>query len=53
MCVRRRQAVVGRRVLQQTVGKKATSFIIEGDVKASSLQGCLCREAELGLESST
>lgn len=31
-------------VVQQTVGKKASSYIIERDVKASSLQGCLCRE---------
>ena len=41
--------VVGRRC-KQTVGKKATSYIIEGDVKASSLQGCQCQEAEPGWE---
>lgn len=41
--------VVGQRC-KQTVGKKATSYIIEGDVKASSLQGCQCQEAEPGWE---
>lgn len=40
---------VGRRC-KQTVVKKATSYIIEGDVKASSLQGCQCQEAEPGWE---
>lgn len=35
---------------KQTVGKKATSYIIEDDVKASSLQGCQCQEAEPGWE---
>lgn len=39
----------GRRC-KQTVGKKATSYIIEGDVKASSLLGCQCQEAEPGWE---
>lgn len=45
-------AVGGRqqRRCKQTVGKKATSYIIEGDVKASSLQGCQCQEAEPGWE---
>lgn len=35
---------------KQTVGTKATSYIIEDDVKASSLQGCQCQEAEPGWE---
>ena len=43
------EVVEGRRC-KQTVGKKATSYIIEGDVKASSLQGCQCQEAEPGWE---
>lgn len=41
--------LLGRRC-KQTVGKKATSYIIEGDVKASSLLGCQCQEAEPGWE---
>lgn len=44
-----KMVVVGRRC-KQTVVKKATSYIIEGDVKASSLQGCQCQEAEPGWE---
>lgn len=37
-----------RVVWLQTVGKKATSYIIEGDVKASSLQGVCARRQSLG-----
>lgn len=44
-----KMVAVGRRC-KQTVVKKATSYIIEGDVKASSLQGCQCQEAEPGWE---
>lgn len=44
-----KMVAVGRRC-KQTVVKKATSYIIEGDVRASSLQGCQCQEAEPGWE---
>lgn len=43
------ERVVGL-ALQTNCRQKATLCIIEGDIKASSLQGCQCQEAEPGWE---